>query len=102
MKNLFISLCAIICLCSCGSSKHHSHVSGGKQFHGHSHACNETCTPGIAYEESCKAVFLAIDPSVKYGMENWFAGKCRDLTDQEIEDINNEPKNNEEESNLIS
>jgi len=87
MKNYLLYSAALLTFSACSSGKHHSSSGSGKQFssHFHSHACNEKCYPGIAYDESCQAVELAIDPDVKYAMENWFAGKCRDLTEEEIE-----------------
>ena len=73
------------------SGKHHSCSPSHSSSNCHSHACNEKCYPGIAYEESCQAVFLALDPDLKYAMENLFVGKCRDLTDEEIENAPNGP-----------
>lgn len=86
---MVLSLFSLI-LFSC-SGNHHYSSGTSKQTFSNSHTCNEKCYPGIAYTQACQAVFLAIDPGVKYGMENWFAGKCRDLTDEEIENAPNGP-----------
>lgn len=89
--NKYYLYSAMFLTCSACSGKHHHSSGSQKQSISHSHACNEKCYPGIAYEESCQAVLLALDPDIKYAMENLFVSKCRDLTDEEIENAPNGP-----------